>query len=124
MTPFLFIRCLTYIDLNMVRAGRVKHPSEWKQSGFNEIQQPPKRFQIINRVRFCELTGVIDVNKLSAEHAQWINQALASKNHQREEKWTTSLAIGSHSFAEGYLDKAGGKASYRKMKVLEGCTGY
>ncbi len=27
------IHCLTYIDLNMVRAGVVTHPSEWKCSG-------------------------------------------------------------------------------------------
>ena len=34
------IRCLVYIDLNMVRAGVVRHPSEWPYSGYNEIQQP------------------------------------------------------------------------------------
>jgi hypothetical protein len=26
-------RCLVHIDLNMVRAGVVKHPSEWAHSG-------------------------------------------------------------------------------------------
>ena len=26
-------RCLVYIDLNMVRAGVVKHPAEWAHSG-------------------------------------------------------------------------------------------
>lgn len=33
------IQCLTYIDLNMVRAGVVEHPSQWGESGFNEIQE-------------------------------------------------------------------------------------
>jgi putative transposase len=33
-------KCIVYIDLNMVRAGVVKHPSEWPYSGYNEIQQP------------------------------------------------------------------------------------
>jgi putative transposase len=32
------LRCLVYIDLNMVRAGVVNHPSEWPFSGFHEIQ--------------------------------------------------------------------------------------
>ena len=27
-------RCLTYIDLNMVRAGVVAHPSDWRDSGY------------------------------------------------------------------------------------------
>ena len=30
-------RCLVYIDLNMVRAGVVTHPEQWKHAGFNEI---------------------------------------------------------------------------------------
>jgi hypothetical protein len=28
---------MVYIDLNMVRAGGVNHPSEWPFSGYNEI---------------------------------------------------------------------------------------
>ena len=31
------LRHLVYIDLNMVRAGVVKHPSEWPFGGYNEI---------------------------------------------------------------------------------------
>jgi REP element-mobilizing transposase RayT len=30
-------RCLVYIDLNMVRAGVVKHPVGWAFCGYNEI---------------------------------------------------------------------------------------
>jgi putative transposase len=41
-------RCLVYIDLNMVRAGVVNHPERWKESGFKEIQKPPKRYAIID----------------------------------------------------------------------------
>ena len=33
-------RCLVYVDLNMVRAGVVKHPSGWKWSRYHEIQHP------------------------------------------------------------------------------------
>ena len=28
------IRCLVYIDFNMVRAGVVEHPDEWRHSGY------------------------------------------------------------------------------------------
>jgi len=41
-------QCIVYIDLNMVRAGVVNHPSEWKFSGFNEIQRPRRRYSIID----------------------------------------------------------------------------
>ncbi len=42
------IKCLTYIDLNMVRTGVVKHPSDWEFSGYNEIQNPRQRYRIID----------------------------------------------------------------------------
>ena len=41
-------RCIAYIDLNMVRAGVVSHPSDWQFGGYNEIQNPRKRYAIIN----------------------------------------------------------------------------
>ena len=32
-------KCMIYIDLNMVRAGVVDHPSEYEFCGYNEIQR-------------------------------------------------------------------------------------
>ncbi|MCK4837820.1 MAG: transposase [Desulfobulbaceae bacterium] len=38
------LRCLVYIDLNMVRAGVVSHPSEWAFGGYKEqIRNPRER---------------------------------------------------------------------------------
>ena len=34
------LRCMVYIDLNMVRARVVDHPSKWSHGGYNEIQTP------------------------------------------------------------------------------------
>jgi putative transposase len=42
------IQCLVYIDLNMVRAGVVSHPSEWPFSGYNGIQQPRERYALVD----------------------------------------------------------------------------
>ena len=41
-------RGLTYIDLNMVRAGIVSHPCEWPNSGYCELQTPPQRYNIVD----------------------------------------------------------------------------
>ena len=51
------IRCLVYIDLNMVRAGVVKHPAEWEICGYNEIQNPPDRYGVIDRLVLHKLFG-------------------------------------------------------------------
>ena len=42
-TDLHLTKCLIYIDLNMVRAGVVNHPSEWAISGYNEILNSPDR---------------------------------------------------------------------------------
>jgi len=42
------IQCLLYMDLNMVRAGVVNHPSEWPFCGYNEIQQPRERYALVD----------------------------------------------------------------------------
>jgi len=41
-------QCMVYMDLNMVRAGVVCHPSEWPFSGYNEIQRPRKRYALVD----------------------------------------------------------------------------
>ena len=43
------MRCLAYIDLNMVRAGVVQHPGEWVYGGYREIQNPKQRYTLIDR---------------------------------------------------------------------------
>jgi len=40
-------RCLLYINLNMVRAGVVKHPGEWVRGGYHEIQSLRRRNTIL-----------------------------------------------------------------------------
>jgi len=42
------IGALRIIDLNMMRAGVVKHPRERENSGYREIQKPPSRYGIID----------------------------------------------------------------------------
>ncbi|MGM0418644.1 MAG: hypothetical protein ACQEQS_07975 [Thermodesulfobacteriota bacterium] len=39
---------MAYIDMNMVRAGALHHSSEWKQSGYNEIQEERIRYSVID----------------------------------------------------------------------------
>ncbi|MBV1910624.1 MAG: hypothetical protein KUG78_15080 [Kangiellaceae bacterium] len=106
----------------MPRASRSFIPNQiWHVTHRCHIKEFLLKFKR-DRKRLCELTGVNETNQLSQVHARWVNDALTNKSHQRDEKWTTSVAVGSHAFAESYMEKAGGKVSYRKMKVSNGCT--
>ena len=45
--------CLFYIDMNMVRAGVVRHPKDWLECGHIELSNIRKRYCIINKTRLC-----------------------------------------------------------------------
>jgi len=51
-------RCLVYVDLNMVRAGVVTHPSHWPFSGYNEIQDPKRKKALIDYEHLRMLLGL------------------------------------------------------------------
>jgi len=91
-------QCLVYIDLNMVRAGAVSHPSQWKVSGYHHIQNPPSRYQIIDNGALCQLGGFNSTSELRNQHRLWINNTLNQGKPSRDPKWTESKAVGPESF--------------------------
>ena len=111
-------RCLVYIDLNMVRAGVVQHPSEWAHGGYNEILNPPARYRLLARNRFKELLSV-DEDELGSMYSGWIEEALKAEAC-REPAWSKSVAVGSKKFVEGIKEELGFKAIGRKIQ--EGFT--
>jgi REP-associated tyrosine transposase len=71
------LKCLIYIDMNMVRTGIVSHPSEWVWSGYNEIQNKKQRYTIIDYRLLSELLGPDSTTMLKEErHAKWLEEAL------------------------------------------------
>jgi putative transposase len=91
-------RCLVYIDLNMVRAGVVTHPREWRHGGYQEIHQPPERYSLIDLPELVESCGLSSLAKLQQSHAMWVDEALARNEHERDGRWTEALAVGSENF--------------------------
>ena len=61
-------RCLVYIDLNMVRAGAVKHPSEWAQCGYGEVQKSRERYAIVELPKLSGLCGFGEL-RIFSKHA-------------------------------------------------------
>lgn len=100
-------RCITYIDLNMVRAGVVKHPKDWLQGGYVEIQNPPTRYAIINLPVLVELCDFKSIHLFQTAHLQWVDEALQNTAKQREPFWSNSLAVGSEGFVESIQAELG-----------------
>jgi putative transposase len=92
--------CLVYIDLNMVRAGVVRHPGEWEYGGYTEIQQPPRRYGLIDVPKLSTLCGFSAVAEFQAAYRRWVAQSLASDLPQRDGRWSESVAVGRRAFVE------------------------
>ena len=93
-------QCLVYIDLNMVRAGAVRHPKYWMQGGYREIQAPPARYGIIAMPELMALCGASSISDLQKRHREWVEQALQGEQSRRDETWSESIAVGDKVFIE------------------------
>ena len=109
------IKCITYIDLNMVRAGVAKHPQEWIHSGYHEIQRPRQRYGIIDFKNLMALLQIENFADLKEAHREWIEEALKQSKVVRDRKWTQSIAVGDKSFLEQTKDHLGIRAKGRKI---------
>jgi len=108
------LRCLVYIDMNMVRAGVVSHPSEWAHSGYHEIQSPPLRYTLIDRGRLIELSGAASDEQLKSLHHEWVEATVLENKRNRQPAWSEAVAIGSGVFVEQMKQKMGYAALGRK----------
>ncbi len=109
------ISCLTYIDLNMMRAWAVAHPSQWPSCGYPEIQKPRERYSIIDHRALMDLLGIPSIEALRRSHKTWVEEALAKGEQARESKWTESVAVGSRDFVETIKGRLGVRAKRRRF---------
>jgi putative transposase len=108
-------KCMSYIDLNMVRAGVVNHPQEWTFTGYNEILSERERYRLINKKKLQDLLYFQDEKKLKESYKKQIEISLNRGNLERESCWTESIAIGSKDFVEKIKSDLGIRAVHRKI---------
>ena len=92
------LNCLCYVDLNMVRAGVVPHPREWRWCGYDELSGSRQRYRLVNEDRLLESMGIGTPQELRELYIEAIERRLAEGRLAREPLWTESLAVGSKSF--------------------------
>ncbi len=114
------IKCLTYIDLNMVRTGVVKHPSDWEFSGYNEIQNPRQRYRIIDYEALIKLFHFSDSNHMKRSHQKWVIEALENDQLKRQSHWTQSVAVGDKAFLKSVKEEL--KHKVRGREIVESET--
>ena len=113
-------RCLVYIDLNMVRAGVVRHPAEWLHGGFREIQAPPERYRLIDLDRLACLLDFSDVPHLQSAHRQWLEESLPTAGNERDARWTEAIAVGQADFIGGVQTALASRGNGRRVLNKDG----
>jgi len=114
------IKCIVYIDLNMVRAGVVKHPSEWPFSGYNEIQNPKRKNVLINYQKLIYLLGFNSYEDFKIYHSTWVDLYLEDGRNIHDDQWTKSIAVGSNGFIDRIKSLMDARAIGRKIIEMGG----
>ncbi len=111
------IRCPFYTDLNTVRAGVVKEPSERSFGGYSEIREPGDG--MIDHRGLMELLNISSLENLKESHCKRIMESLKKTDYKRDDKWTKSIAIGDKQF-EKIKEESGFRARGRKQVESNG----
>lgn len=92
--------CIKYIDLNMVRAGVVRHPAEWTWCGHDELTGTRSRYRLLDMDAVLRWVGATDRVAFQEEYLRDIDQAIRQGELERNPAWTESVAVGSKSFVD------------------------
>lgn len=113
------LRCLCYVSLNMVRAGVVSHPRDWKWCGHDELTGGRLRYRLLALDRLLESLGVSTVEILKQLYSSRIEEALERGDLKRDPAWTEALAVGDRQFVE----KAAAETQRRSQFTYEAIPG-
>lgn len=91
-------RCMVYIELNMVRAGVVSHPGQWRWCSYPEWMGQRQRYRLIEVSRSLELLGVGSLEEFRQQYEHQVGDALARGRMVREAHWTSGIAVGPAEF--------------------------
>ena len=92
--------CMRYIDLNMVRAGIVSHPADWKWCGYQELVGERERYRLLDMAEVVSLWDCDTVSDFRAQYRRTIEEALEKRLLGREPWWTESIAVGSETIVK------------------------
>jgi len=94
-------RCLFYIDLNMVRAGAVDHPSEWTYGTWPEFFGDRQRYRIVDQPTLLNRLEMESWPSFTRWYRATIEDMLRDRNDpSRQSFWSSALAVGEREWLE------------------------
>lgn len=115
------LRCMAYIELNMVRNGTVTHPREWRWCSYHEWMGERQRFRIIEPERIIPALGFGNVE--AEQFRKYLDSEITRKIEEgelsRESIWTKSVAVGSQEYLERVEQSNGWRRRFKKEQSTE-----
>ncbi|MFO7820495.1 MAG: transposase [Lentisphaeria bacterium] len=103
-------RCLSYIDMNMVRAGAVARPEQWRHSSAHELATDRQRYRIVDRGALVRRLGFATWQEFREWYASELNRVLEGELFRsRQAFWSDSLAVGSDEWVVSRAEACGMK---------------
>ena len=106
------MKCIAYIDLNMVRAGVIEDPLEWQWGGYHDIQSGRRRNQIIDYAEAMRVLSVSTMEELQLLQKRLVADAIRA-GLTRQPEWTEAVAVGSRSYVESVAQSLGDRIGRR-----------
>ena len=86
-------KCMVYIDLNIVRAGVMKHPGAYKYCGYNDIQNPQRRYRVIDLKAIKAHFSITGDRKFQKTHREWVEEEMRNDQLGRISLWSEAMPL-------------------------------
>jgi len=117
------LNCLRYVSLNMVRAGVVGHPSEWRWCGDDELTGRRSRYRLLAVERMLQSLEVPSMAAFRRLYGEGIDEQLARRELEREAVWTEALAVGDREFVDRVAKGIGHRSRFTYGDAGPGAPG-
>jgi len=98
-------RCLFYIEMNMVRAGVVSHPSKWGWSSFGELSGKRERYRLLDIDTLIRKLGQGGYEEFAPWYRKTLDELSARrKSLKRELWWSEARIVGNEDFVSSLVE--------------------
>jgi putative transposase len=86
------------------------------------MQNPAKRYGIIDLRELSSLCGFSEIPKFQQAHRRWVDDSLTGERTAREGWWSEAVAVGNLNFVEKVKSELGLKAAYPDLDRSSGSS--
>ena len=115
-------RCMTYIELNMVRAEAVDHSREWRWCSYQEWTDARQRYRLLKPKRVLEFFGNPDPAAFRQQYERLIDEGV-ERGLVRDGRWTESIAVGDEAFVRCLSEALLRRGKRRELETTEMSAG-